>query len=491
MMSMSEPDVLDEPAPPPRKRRHRLLGCSVVLLLLFGACGGFYGILIYQSNRDLREAEAEADRQDPAGWRLAQIEEQRKVLKDEDNAALVVQDIKKNLPVQWPQPRRGGVAGQPVYVENDLSSLPPEVQLDAALLRDLRKDLEAAKKALPAAHRLAKLRDGRFPLQWSQDIISTTIASQDARAAANLLRAEAVLLAQEGKADQALEATRGILVAGRSVGDEPLFISMLIRISGATMAVQTLERVLAQGEPSVPELKRMQELLEAEVAEPLLLTAARGERASMHEMIHAMRSGHLKLSGVAGGGSPAVIDLAGSTLARRSHPHILRLMNEYVEIAKLPPQDQGEPLKAVEQKVKQAKADYDIVTALVMPAMIKAGEASRRNQAYLRCAIVAVAAERFRQEQHRWPTTLAELVPNYLSAVPTDPYDGQPLRFKAAPDGLLIYSVGPDRQDDGGARNRINPNAKGTDYVFRLWDVERRRQPAAEVLPPPDERFAP
>ena len=141
--------------------------------------------------------------------------------------------------------------------------------------------------------------------------------------------------------------------------------------------------------------------------------------------------------------------------------------------------------------MRQAKVDYDVVIALLVPALTKVSEASRRNQAYLRCAIVAVAAERYRRDKGHWPGTVDELAQDYLKAVPTDPYDGKPLRYKPLPDGVIVYSVGPDGEDNGGARNRANHLAKGTDYGFRLWDVAGRRQPAAEVLPPPQESPGP
>jgi hypothetical protein len=487
---MSEPHLLDEAAPPAPKRR-RWLGCGVVLLLLFTACGGFYGFLIYSTSRDLREAMAEADRLDPGNWQLADIEAHRKVLDDKDNAALVVMTLKAKLPAPWPPLRVAPGApvpppGQQVFVDDGLGDLPPEVQLDPALFRDLRDALGKAPEAMAEADKLPALRDGRFPLNYAPDFISTIISSQDARTAANLLRVKAVVLAQDGQADPALEATRGVLVAARSVGDEPLLISMLIRVACNTVAVQTLERVLAQGEPSAAELAKMQELLQAEADAPLLLTGARGERANMHEMMKVMKEGKLKLTSFAGGG-PGIIDVAGPTLTRGSHPRVLRLMTEYVEIAKKPPEEQPELMHAVETQVKQAKVNYDVVTALVMPAILKVGQAYQRDQAYLRCAVVAVAAERYRLDHHDWPATLDALVPDYLKAVPADPYDGKPLRYKRLADGAVVYSVGPDRTDDGGARNRANTLAQRTDYPFRLWDADKRREPAAEVLPPPVE----
>jgi hypothetical protein len=496
---MSEADLLDESAPPaPAPRRTRLWGCLVLMLVLFTACGGFYGIMLLKFNSDLEAAVAETDRLEPDGWRLDKIEAHRKVVPDEENAALVVQALKSKLPANWPPPRKtpqeeeGGVPapaapGAPQeWVGTALADLPPPVLLDAALLDDLRNDLKVAgPEALDLARKLPALREGRFPIHYSRDFISTTINSQDARAGANVLQEEAVLLAQEGQADRALEATRGIVVSGRSVGDEPLLVSQLIRLSCQAVAVNTLERVLALGEPSAGELKKMQELLELEAAEPLLLNGARGERAGDHELMLALKSGDAKLSMAAGPGGSTFVDLAGGPLARGSHARLLRFLNEYVEAAKLPPEQQGEAMNQLDTRVKKARMEYDVVIALLMPAMTKVSEASRRNQAMLRCAIVGVAAERYRRDKHSWPEKLDDLTRDYLKAVPADPYDGKSLRYKHLPDGVIVYSVGPDQADNGGARNKANTLAKGTDYGFRLWDVAARRQPAAEVLPMP------
>jgi hypothetical protein len=504
---MSKRDPTDVSVPPAPKRRRWLLGCGLLVLLLFAACGGLYGYFVYRTDKDVREAEAEANRLEPDGWRLDEIEARRKVIPDEENAALVVMAMRTKLPKPWPPPRPmpaapaddGGFvpprAADPVYVENELGALPPEVQLNEALLRDLRADLDKAKDALAEAQKLPTLRSGRFPIQYTKDYFSTIVENQvSAREAARLMQHQAVLLAQEGKADKALEATRGVLVAGRSVGDEPLMISMLIRIACSAIAAQTLERILAQGEPSADELKKTQELLEAEAAEPLLLNAIRGERAGSHGLMVALKSGDAKLSalgeGASRGSNTTGDEMLAPVLARASHATMLRWMTEFVEITKLPPEAQAEPLQELEQKVKRARTEYRydaLLATIFMPALIKVSEASRRVQANLGCAIVAVAAERYRRDHGSWPAKIDELKPAYIKAVPTDPYDGQPLRYKRLPDGAVVYSVGPDKRDDGGARNRANHLAKGTDYIFRLWDVNRHRQPPAEVLPQPGE----
>jgi hypothetical protein len=93
---------------------------------------------------------------------------------------------------------------------------------------------------------------------------------------------------------------------------------------------------------------------------------------------------------------------------------------------------------------------------------------------------VAVAAERYRRANGRWPEALAQLVPGYLARVPADPFDGKPLRLRRRDDGVTVYSVGPDGKDDGGRIDRQRADPAGIDLGFRLWDVAKRRQP-----PPP------
>jgi hypothetical protein len=72
-----------------------------------------------------------------------------------------------------------------------------------------------------------------------------------------------------------------------------------------------------------------------------------------------------------------------------------------------------------------------------------------------------LALRAYKLEHGGYPERLQDLVPRYLTAVPSDPFDfGQPLRYrrsvsqawKKAADhaAYTLYSVGPDRKDDGG-----------------------------------------
>lgn len=58
------------------------------------------------------------------------------------------------------------------------------------------------------------------------------------------------------------------------------------------------------------------------------------------------------------------------------------------------------------------------------------------------------AIKSYWQDNHIRPSSLEELVPEYLREVPLDPFDGQPIRYSL--EKAIIYSVGDDLIDNGG-----------------------------------------
>ncbi|MGB9609061.1 MAG: hypothetical protein ACPL3E_01655, partial [Minisyncoccia bacterium] len=62
-------------------------------------------------------------------------------------------------------------------------------------------------------------------------------------------------------------------------------------------------------------------------------------------------------------------------------------------------------------------------------------------------AIIAIKA--YKNDTSNYPNSLNELVPNYLSSVPKDPFDNKPLKYSLTK--KIIYSVGEDAEDSGGS----------------------------------------
>jgi hypothetical protein len=495
----SSPPVLDDR--PRRRRWPYVIGLLLLLLLLPVLVGvALYLYFSAVADRDLQSAIAEADQTDPR-WRLADVEADRAVVPDAQNSGVVAMAAKQLLPQKWPaweMPAQDPVLSEAEtkrqVLEQSFQELEPQRQLSREQIEALRTELKRAEPAVTQARKIADLPQGRYPITYSPDWISTLLPyTQDARLIANMLGYDVLLQAQDGDADGALASCRAILNDARSVGNEPMIISQLVRIACRTVAVNKAERVLAQGEPSDEALRQFQQLLEKEESEPLMLIAMRGERAGADTLLEAIQTGKLKVTGrdigmIEGLGGNQQDGSAGAQAAfLRLPPFItgqraamLRYQTRAVEAAKLPPEQQP----AAFQQLEVAARSEPILVRLLAPAVGKMSEAYRRSRAQLRCAIVATAAERYRRAKGQWPTTLAALKDaGFIQEVPNDLYDGKPLRMRRLDDGLVIYSVGPDGQDNGGHLDRKNPIAAGSDLGFQLWDVAKRRQPPAPPKP--------
>ncbi len=123
---------------------------------------------------------------------------------------------------------------------------------------------------------------------------------------------------------------------------------------------------------------------------------------------------------------------------------------------------------------------YPLIT-LLMPALSKAALTKDLADARRDAAIATIALARYRADHHRYPNTLAELLPDYLPALPLDPVDGQPLRYLLTPTGPVLYSLGFDEDDDQGRATEKpeyaqpltnNFPANDTDGDWILYPVE-------------------
>src|SRR5262249_36807058 len=159
------------------------------------------------------------------------------------------------------------------------------------------------------------------------------------------------------------------------------------------VAIKSIERSLAQGEPSEDSMRSLQNLLEDEEKLPMLLIALRGERAVFDRMLESLEKGRTNLTKLRGfGGGEELLLLSGSLKGKRVVFRDLRTAN--VEGAKLPVEQQEAEFKRIETSLAQKPH----LIRMLAPAGTRVEQAYWRSQAQLRAAIVALAVERFRRE---------------------------------------------------------------------------------------------
>jgi hypothetical protein len=305
-----------------------------------------------------------------------------------------------------------------------------------------------------------------------------------------LLYPQLILQAEEGDLDGALRTVRMLVYLTRPLTGCPTLMNGSIALTIRSLITHGVERTLAQGEPSEIALGETRQLLEAEMGRSLLLGAFRCERAMVEDTIRALDEGRLTWDEVVKSKYFAdpfpwstgraeldrmLDDVTGSGFRRSYAIARLRHLTWLVEVLKESPDG-----------LVEHAADWTALRRqLPRPEKLLMDMMARNevdffaiNDAQLRCTVVALAAEQFRRRESRWPASLDELVPQFLAAVPHDPYDQQPLKLARLADGIVVYSVGRNRNDDGGELRG------GADVGVRLWDVNRRRQPPVPAAAP-------
>lgn len=469
---------------PQRRRRPLLVGLSL-LVLVVGVKLGYDFYRNRAAEADLQAAIAETDRLDP-GWRLEELEAKRAVVAAERDAAPVATKAGKSaIRILNPSTKRSAnVRRDLLAITQELQKLRTAAPLSPEQTEVLRACLAPLAGPLADGRLIAELSQGRYPFNCSPEQMHPMPHIDHATITIWLLRSHALLQAQDGDLDGAWADCQAIFNVARAFGDEPVFVQTT-RAYTIVQALQAMERTLAQGQVSEPALARTQLLFQDETDHPRLLIELRGTRAYMHYAYSQTQAGKFSLAWerrIRESGSyrpPDLRDYVGDFLnrpgIRPAHTQLLRYFNRAIEIVKEQGDDAAEALRELQASAGTApklmespRIDFDFLLRFLDP---------KKNRAQFDCAHTALAVERYRLKHERWPAALADLVTEGLLAeVPTDPFDGKPLRYRNTAQGIVVYSIGPNRDATGDGVNRDLERDFDQQLYFRLWNVERRRR---------------
>lgn len=423
-----------------------ILGIAAVVLAVVAS-------FIYRGygQKQLDDAKREVSKIDEA-WEWEYLQATRKEVADKDNGALVVLAVAKQLPTDWP--------GKESRL-SEIGQLPPNVALREDQAEFLRGELAKFREPLKDLTKLSERSTGRYP--GPSDLArGSHFEDKVPGSLKTILWFDSILHAHDGNLDDALTAARTVLLVGRTVGDEPDMIAQLIRMACRRTTCTSLERILAQNrEPNGDALLEVQKLLGAEERENLLVQGLRGARVFADEMLQQVEAGDMAIDSFEG--EPSAADRLNNWLLagriKECRARSLKMMTEAIALAGEPLESQVGKFAAFRQSVAELRGSgrFGLAYLLVTTPLISV-DFSHQTQTQLRCTIAGLAAERYRLTTGRWPDSLDQLVPNYLAALPIDPFAGQPLRLRPTDDGCSIVSIG----------------SNGKEFAFRLWNVDRR-----------------
>ena len=396
--------------------------------------------------------------------------------------------MQNNLPPAVPDLQNAAPLYKQAFAALDAD--PASKEQDSPLIQATAIDVASPEAAdLLARHantvdliRRAADRDScRYQRDWTRPSFDMLLPEmQSLRKAAQLLVLKTRREAADGNAEDALRDVARIQRIGRHAASEPILISNLVGIAIDTMALDTLAQVLPTLRKSDLAVLDAPEIRDLITTPPAFASHLYGEEAFglsiFADLADDQRSG------------PDLIDLAGNG---QPQPSVLRtlplslpyrvfflpadlagyrsIMTQYQAAASQtePYPDLTKRIDAIETQTRDRSPG--MLSSMIVPALGAVFKAQTRSVAHHRAATALVAATKQRLETGAVPETFDQLAAQLVPPASRDPFTAdQPLIMKRTDNALLVYSIGPDGEDDGG------PVAPGADKVEGNDDIGLR-----------------
>ncbi len=400
----------------------------------------------------------------------------------------------KNESGDWKRAKKTDLEGWQTYYRElaELTNYFPVPPTPQSPAEDVLLALSRHHDAVELLRAASQLPYARFPLTYTDanpaGILLPHLACLKGIAQHFQLRTIAEL--QAGQSQQALDDLALMLRLHQPLRTEPFLISHLVHIAMFNIELQPIWEGLADRRWNDAQLVE----LDARLSELDFLKdfhfAMTGERAFGCTIIEYLKHHRAELTSVLPLPSALPGPLANNNTVEKviayaiprgwfdqNNLTIARIYSDHC----LPMVDRTQRIYSYQAATAAATASDKIAASrhphywfahMLLPAMTKAGNKFVYAQAELDLARVAIALERFRLANGRYPEKLAELETNFILRLPHDVMSGQPLKYLRNADGsFLLYSIGLNGTDEGGTvglnKNGTSVNVEQGDWVWR------------------------
>ncbi len=468
------PDSLDPQLPlprPPISRGAMLLGCLgtfVVIVLLGGSSIWLY--LRGRHQQAARAVQAEVASIHAAGEPITSEDMDKFHRVPEhtfDATPLWMDAIQSAVAVKDPSEPQLPIVGDGMLTELQADAPQSLLPLAQQYLAAHGETIDKTRKAAAAGGQC------RYPIKFADGINALLPHIQDARKLARLLSLRLHVAVEAGDVPAAIESLELELALAATLDHEPTLIAQLVRIAVLGIALDDVALLVGDVPLSDLQLASLQKKIEAIDVQRPVKDGLFGERALGYLTFH-------QLSQIEG------MEMIAGEDGKLQRPGDCRVylgfLREMIEAADESPAQARVTVKQIENKLIRQIGTQNplerletVVTAQLLPATGKVFDASARLQALRDSAAAGIAFRRYQLKHGQPPASLSALVPEFLAAVPSDPFaaGNSPLILVIDGDQFAIYSVGangrddkvlladPDSQDDNGfvARLEVPPTS--------------------------------
>jgi len=316
----------------------------------------------------------------------------------------------------------------------------------------IRVFLERSQPAIELLRKAAERPACNFGTHYNPPSVDLVLPSlRKMRDLSRLLCLSSRAAASKGRMADAIDDLHAAWVLAEHCTAEPVLIASLIAFAAEAQAFDTFQYVLDHGTLNHESLAATSSTVPVSYQDALhrsiQMETAFG--MSMFTMADpAMAFPAERAPGVAnaviGVAAPYRVFLWSADVAA-----YLRWMHRYEQLSSEPFFKSVSEWQSPRQKAGREGVG-GLLASILAPSFSRSAELAATADAQRRLVTLTIAMSRYRLAEGSFPSDLGQLVPHYVFEVPTDPFSGESIKMAGTDDGIIIYSVGPDLNDDRG-----------------------------------------
>ncbi|MFW6155752.1 MAG: hypothetical protein ACOC7J_00420 [Armatimonadota bacterium] len=319
---------------------------------------------------------------------------------------------------------------------------------------DARKRLfsDGVEQRLDAIRRASQMKRCVFPVNWEDGYGALLPHFGQFRAAQRLVTARMMIAGREGRSEEALEWCRVGLRMTEHISEEPTLIAFLVRVAMIEMLSRGAQDICDDVALTAAQAESIGSIAGSDDLWQHLHRAMEAERA----LGLSLFDGDHQVQDYVATESPAdrypwslYYSPLGAPLRKNDQLTFVNLYELLIERMEHPWREVGQDWPD-RQEYTALGGRTAPLTMVLMPVFSRApmnrdAAIARRDQFQ-----IALALNLYRQEHEEYPRTLEPLAGTVDWPIPEDIFSGEPFGYRREGDGYLLWSVGPDLDDDGG-----------------------------------------